>query len=172
MVLAFLLFWAQGLMATEGVKESDSLLFIERSKNKNQVHYAVKLNPDCTFANDAPVYGYWKVLEKGPDVIEELNTFDNIAYGIENQMVDEKNKNEITFNLKAIESKKITLTVTKKEQNCLKKTVMTINGQSAIIEKIYVFAEEGMIRPTVKWIDLFGKDNKNKAITERIIVDK
>ena len=37
------------------------------------------------------------------------------------------------------------------------RAVGEVNGQPAYVKKVYVYAEEGWVRPTVKWVNLYGQ---------------
>lgn len=143
------------------------MFHIDRSKNKNQVYYLAVVDQNCQFVTKDPIKGQWLVLEKGPDVIEELSTFDMLAYGVKNV---EQVKGEVTFNLKALESKKIKVSLNPQgEKKCLPLAQVQIKDKWAKLERIYVFSEEGLILPEVKYVDIFGKLDDGSAVSERII---
>ncbi len=68
--------------------EIASTFFISKSQNRNQVHYAVKVDEACRPVTAAPVRPYWLMLEKGPQVTEPLLDREQPAYGIAQQWVD------------------------------------------------------------------------------------
>lgn len=144
--------------------ETKTLFHIERSKNKNEVHYAVKLNGNCQFKGDEPIFGYWKSLEQGPNVIEDLSVFDQVAYGIVNQKVS---GDKVTFNLKAIDSRVVTVSLVKKEKKCDVVAQMEISKKQAYLDKVYVLSKEGFIKPTVIHLDFFGHNEQGEQVTER-----
>jgi hypothetical protein len=49
---------------------------------------------------------------------------------------------------------------------------MTIDGKQAYLDKVFVFAEEGILLPTVRYIELFGRSNDGLAVYEKITVDE
>ena len=49
------------------VHELDSVIFLTKNTNKNQVHYGVHVDEYCRPLEDEPVYAYWRNLEEGPD---------------------------------------------------------------------------------------------------------
>lgn len=141
------------------------LFYIQRSKNKNEVHYELLVGDNCTAKEKNPVHGYWQDLEKGPDVRSEIGTFEYIAYGISDQKIE----NEwIHFKMKAIENKNFKAKLIKKDEKCTAQAWTTFKGQEGILNKVYIFAVEGMIKPTVKYIDLFGTLPDGKPIQERL----
>jgi len=141
------------------------LFNIQRSKNKNEVRYELLINDDCTAKAKDPVHGYWQDLEQGPNVRSEIGTFEYIAYGISDQKIDGE---WIHFKMKAIENKNFKAKLYKKEGKCIAEAWATFKGQEGILKKVYIFAVEGMIKPTVKYIDLFGNLPNGQALQERM----
>lgn len=141
------------------------LFHIDRSKNKNQVHYDVVVDQGCRILEEGAIKGYWIVLEKGADVREELSSFDQMAYGIKNV----KNENgQVYFNLKALESKRVKVSVELKDKICQATAEVEVQGKISKLERIYVFSEEGLILPKVKYLDIFAKLTDGSSVTERI----
>lgn len=144
------------------------VFYIERNKNRNLVQYVIRMLPlSCQAASDEPVFGYWRDLEEGPDVTSPLLWYEKPAYGFKSQEVK---GNVVYVRLSALPERTIALTLSKNNSTCLAQATTKINGQIAIVKQVYVFAEEGFFRPTVKWIEIRGTLS-GKAITERIVVD-
>lgn len=138
------------------------LFCIERSKNKNIVQYAVCSTEDGNLAEKDPVVVYW-ILESGEE--RDLSTVQRkLAYGIESQKRLDKHRCEIV--LTAFQERKITVKKTKDGY----KAFATIDGQEAILEKIYIESRETWTGlPKVLFVDLFGRDGQtNVPIRERI----
>ncbi len=144
--------------------QSRSLFYIERNKNRNRVQYAVRLDANCLPKGKKPIYAYWRMLEKGPRVTESVGYFERKAYGIKSQKVV---KNQIKMTMQALPKKKVTVSFEKKNGKCLAKASTSINKNQAILSKIYVFAVEGLMLPTVKYIDILGKAS-GRPVKERI----
>jgi hypothetical protein len=145
------------------------LFFIQRSKNANEVHYQLRVDDRCRIASDTPVSAFWKLLEESPDKIASLSVFDQMAYGVEQQRVA---NNEVSFHLKALEQKRIKASVTATPQmgTCSAIAQTEIQGQWAVLERIYVQTEEGGLKPKVIYVDVFGKsmDTSATPVQERI----
>jgi hypothetical protein len=145
------------------------LFFIQRSKNANEVHYYLRVDDHCRIASDTPVSALWKLLEHGPEKTKALSIFDQMAYGIEHQRVAD---HVVSFSLKALEQKRITATVTATPQRgtCAALARVEMQGQWAILERIYVQTEEGWLTPKVLYVDVFGKslDASATPVRERI----
>lgn len=147
----------------DGVCDQTHHLFcIERSKNKNIVQYDVCSMEDGNLDGKDPVVVYW-ILESGEE--RELSLIQReFAYGIESQKRLDKHRCEIV--LTAFQERKITIKKTKDGY----KAFAMIDGQEAILEKIYVESRERWTGlPEVLFIDLFGRDGQtNVPIRERI----
>jgi hypothetical protein len=146
-----------------------NLFFIQRSKNKNEVHYRLNVDESCRIIADEPVTGIWRMLEEGPNKTEPLSTFDRMAYNAENQEVV---GNWVHFNLKAIEERLIKATTIYdwKTNKCSPMVQVKINGKWAILDHIYVSSKEGFLMPRVMYIDIFGKslDSPPQQVAERV----
>jgi hypothetical protein len=145
------------------------LFFIQRSKNKNEVHYQLRVDDRCRIVADKPVRAFWKLREESPEKTDSLSVFDQIAYGVVDQKVE---NNWVSFSLKALEQRRIkaSTTPTPNPGTCVPIVQTDIHGQLATLERIYVQAEEGFIKPKVVYVDLFGKslDASQTPVQERI----
>lgn len=64
-----------------------SAFYVSKSENRNQVHYAVRLDEQCAPAAAAPVLPYWRMLERDAHATEPLLQREVPAYGIAEQSV-------------------------------------------------------------------------------------
>lgn len=143
---------------------------IRRNKNRNIVQYSIKLNgADCSLQGDEPVYVFWRDIEEGPNVTSSIKFYEKIAYGIDSQTIKSKFKLEVR--LKALPEKLVTVESSKNGTGCKVVSQTDINGKTSLFEEVYVFAEEGWIKPTVKWIDVIGKSAAGAAVKQRINKD-
>ena len=162
LLLLILSLFPQSILAVSGDKVSH-LFFIERSKNKNLVHYDIRLTRNSSLADIKPVNVYW-VLENGRR--EELNPIERkYAYGIVHQEKLDQNK----FKVILAGLKKLEIVV--ERMNDSFKAMVSINGTESVLEKIYIKSEEkrnGL--PKVLYIDLFGRTKETGLpISERIV---
>ncbi len=145
------------------------LFVIQRSKNSNEVHYQLHVDDRCRLASDKPVSAFWKLLEERPEKTAALSVFDQMAYGIEQQRVTD---NWVSFTLKALEQKyiKASTTATPPLGRCAPIAQIEIQGQWAVLERIYVQTEEGWLKPKVIYVDVFGTslDASATPVRERI----
>ena len=99
-----------------------------------------------------------------------------MAYGVTNLQVAE---NRVSFDLgvlehfRALEQRRITATVRydPSTATCTPSVQTAINGQVAALERIYVQAEERLVRPKVMYIDVYGKSlaSRPTPVKERMI---
>jgi hypothetical protein len=146
-------------------KTIKKLFHIERSKNKNQVHYEVGISEKCELV-DKSLKSYWMDLEEGPNVRTEMAFYQLPAYGVSKQSVKDQ---EMLFQLKAVEKREFKLIANKVEEQCIVSSFVKYQDKWVSLKKIYVSAESGFISPTVEYIDVFMQNNEKNEIKERII---
>lgn len=137
------------------------LFYIARNKNANTVQYDAVLESAERLAPRGPVVCYWIMkAEKGQR--EGLNSLDRSAYGF--RVVPEKGGSWLLY-LNATRNRSIRIV---RWQNRWVAQIV-IQGRSAVLERIFVFADESAILPRVRWIDLHGVDMINgQPLTERL----
>lgn len=143
-------------------KKRDSLFRIERSKNKNVVQYDACLLQNNRISDSNPVDAYW-VLANGQK--EGLSIVENKqVYGVESK--EKLGKDKFRVFLVALKERSIIVQKMKGDY----KTVVQINGEPSILERVYVNSEEQTLGlPKVDYIDLFGRSLRtNRPVKERI----
>lgn len=146
----------------------ESAFHVSRNKNRNQVHYGVHVDDRCRPLGDEPVYNYWLRLEKNPPVVEPLRFYQQAAYGFQKQKVEDDSRIEVR--LRAMPDRQLVIRVTPIGRRCKAETFMTIDGKQGYLEKVFVFADEGLVLPTVRYIELFGRNNQGHSLYEKIAV--
>ena len=150
------------LLPLSGWSTDLNLFVIQRSKNTNEVQYQLHVNDRCQIVSDHPVDAFWQLREVSPESTEPLSDLEHMAYGVTNQKVAE---HWVSFDLgvlehfRALEQRRITATVRYDPHTatCTPIVQTTINGQVAALERIYVQADERLVRPKVRYIDVVGK---------------
>ena len=113
-----------------------SVVFVTKSENKNQVHYGLRLTDACGFASGAPIYAYWKMLEKGANVTEPLLGREQRAYGIARQEVS---GDVVTLVLRGVPARPIKIRVARGEDGkCTATAETTIAGVLAKIFNVHI----------------------------------
>ena len=163
------------LLPLPGWSTDLNLFVIQRSKNTNEVQYQLHVNDHCQIVSDHPVDAFWHLREASPEHTEPLSDLEHMAYGVTNQKVAEHG---VSFDLgvlehfRSLEQRSITATVSYDPHTatCTPSVQTTINGQVAALERIYVQADERLVRPKVLYIDVFGKSlvSSPTLVKERI----
>ena len=148
--------------------DTRSVFFIERNKNRNEVHYGIHVDEECAPKGEEPLYNYWLRLEDGPDVKEPVKIFQQPAYGFKSQQVE---GNRIAVVLRALPDRPLTVETRRDGATCAAVASIEIGGARRRFEKAFVYAEEGWLLPDVKYIDLFGTDDAGEPVTERLEMD-
>ena len=89
--------------AAQSTSELPSVMVISKSSNRNEVHYAVRVDEACAPAPNAPVRAYWRMKERGPDVTEGLTDRERAVVGIATQ---ESSPEDVRFTLGALPSRR------------------------------------------------------------------
>jgi hypothetical protein len=128
------------LVAAEDARAADeteiSAFFISKSENKNQVHYAVRVDGTCKPVGPNPVRAYWRELERGPGVTSPLLEREQAAYGIGSQKLQ---GGRVVVTLAALPSRPLTIeTARGADGACHAWTHATIGGEDAQLWQIHV----------------------------------
>jgi hypothetical protein len=166
LALATVLVAATGALAAT----PDSVFHVDRNKNRNQVHYGVRVDENCRPVGDEPVFNYWLRREKDPPAVEPLRFYQQAGYGFEKQKVEDDYRIEVR--LRALPERQLVIRLASVNRRCKAETFMTISGKQAYLEKVFVFADEGFVLPTIRYIELFGHSNDGKSVYEKISVNE
>lgn len=127
------------------------LFHIERNKNTNIVVYDALTLAGGDLLDEDPVIVYWLKLAEGGHRKDLKGIEKRMAYGFS---VKEREGNRLTLEMKADVGRDVTVEPRGESYNAF----MDINGRRAVVEKIYIFAKEGGLLPSVEYLELFGKD--------------
>jgi hypothetical protein len=118
----------------------DSVFFVAKSENRNQVHYGISLDGSCTPRGEAPVFAYWRMFERGPLASEPLLAREVPAYGFAEQRVllrDERGS-RVRVRLNALPKRPIVFETSRQGDGCVAKARMTIGGAPAWLTSVFV----------------------------------
>jgi hypothetical protein len=149
-------------------EDPESVFHIDRNKNRNQVHYGIHVDANCKPVGDEPVYNYWLRLENDTPVTQPVKFFQQAAYGFRRQNIEKDGRIEVR--LRALPDRQIVMRLTVVGGACKAGAFLTINGVEAHLEKVFVFADEGLFLPSVRYIELFGRSNDGHSVYEKITV--
>ena len=123
----------------DGVRGAASAFFVSKSENRNQVHYAIRLDERCTPQGAAPVYPYWRMLERGPQSTEPLLAREQPAYGIREQAVTSRGERGgvVRVVLRALPSRVLLITSFASGDGCTATASLVIGGVAATLTSIH-----------------------------------
>jgi Domain of unknown function (DUF4833) len=163
------------LLPLPGWSTDLNLFVIQRSTNANEVQYQLHVNDRCHIVSATPVSAFWRLREVSPETTAALSDLEHMAYGVTNQQVAE---HEVSFDLgvldyfRPLDQRRITATVRydPSTTTCTPSVQTAIHGQVAALERIYVQADERLVRPKVRYIDVYGTSVASHPthVTERI----
>ncbi len=143
---------------------TQTLFIIQRSINKNEVHYDARLDAEGRLDPPEPVEVYWLMLaEDGRR--EDLNWVErDEAYGFTIEGIPGEPSYRMT--LKAEKNRPIKVYMDEK----MARAEIAIDGQPSVLERIYIDTIEEFFRPKVQFVDLFGAiPQSGQQRTEKII---
>lgn len=115
-----------------------SLFHIAKSENKNQVHFAAKLDARCQFVHDdEPVLAYWRDREVSATATSELTMFEEPAYGLgEIERIDD---GRARVALRALPGRPIELEVYRTgDGRCAGRAIAVVGGERARLREVFV----------------------------------
>jgi hypothetical protein len=117
-----------------------SVFFVAKSENKNQVHYGIRLDQACAPAGAAPVFAYWRMLEKGPLATEPLLAREIPAYGLLSQsaLPRDARGGRVVVTLNALPNRPIAIDTTAAGAQCTAKARALIAGVPASLTSVFV----------------------------------
>lgn len=146
---------------------ANRLFYIQRSNNAHTVIYDANLVNAKTLHYKNPVNVYWIRYDETTHT-QKLNAVEKaLAYGVE---AERNSKEKDSFDVKIVALKKRTLKV-KINDSGKPIALMQINGIEGQLCKVFVQLEdEDAIKPTVRYIELFGKNlSTGEAIYEKFV---
>jgi hypothetical protein len=128
------------------------LFRIERSKNANVVLFETKPGKDVALDPDEPIVASWLLLAT-TGKRESISFFERLfAYGFEARLAPSGESCSLT--LKALKDRTIRVT----NRGDCRSAFAVIGGADAVLQKIFVQADERGPAPSVQYIELFGVD--------------
>ncbi|MET0388417.1 MAG: DUF4833 domain-containing protein [Polyangiales bacterium] len=119
----------------------ESLFHIAKSENRNQVHYAVQVDPACRPIGEKPVYAYWREFERGPRVVSYLLDLEQPAYGLAAQSEVQRHEaggGQLELRLRAFAKRPVIVDTFRNGAQCGARAYVAIRGETALLNEIYV----------------------------------
>jgi hypothetical protein len=113
---------------------------VDKSENRNQVYYGAHVDQACRPAGASPVYAYWRMRERGPDVTEALLGHEQPAYGIHSQKVVARTSRggSVRLQLRAWPDRPIRLELFPAANGCAARAQLDIENRPAVLQSIYI----------------------------------
>lgn len=123
----------------QGPTRSVNLFLISKSQNKNQVQYAISVDDACAPVAEAPVYAYWRMLERGPNETEPLLAREQRPYGLASQTIERRDERggEVVIALRALPSKTMRVKTWRAGQGCHAVVTTPIGGAPAHLFNVH-----------------------------------
>jgi hypothetical protein len=150
-ILATLVTVLGGSVALADDPTPQRLFHIERNKNANIVCYDAMVLADGTLREKDPVDVYWLKLAEGGDRKGLKWIERRLAYGIK---VIEHDGDRVVLDMRADVKRPVFVEAVGDTMRAL----MDIGGRRAVVERIYIFADESGAMPKVLYLELFGFD--------------
>jgi hypothetical protein len=146
--------------------EGHTLFFIQRNKNRNEVHYEANLE-GCRWS-DPPVLSHWHNLEDGPDARSGMMLWEGPPYGFEAKRVSD---NRVELRLNPLAERLITADLNDRNAECEIDVQIEVQGEPARFRHVYVQATEGFFiwSVTVDYVDIHGFAEDGRPVVERIV---
>jgi len=143
--------------------EIPSALVIAKSTNRNEVHYAVRVDESCAPGGPRPVAPYWRMLERGPDVTESLSDSEQRVLGVERQEVTAAG---ILLVLRGMPGRILTIhTWRGPDGRCASSVDTTVAGVTARVASVYV--KQKFLG--VDYVLLTGVSREGIVVQERVV---
>jgi len=132
--LSILIISSSGALAQPSVRlgEHDlaSVFHLRKSQNRNEVHYALRLDETCRPLGDEPVLPYWRMHERGAGITEPLLRREQRAYGLARQQVRPGGEGWVVrLWLRALSRRAIEVRVREREGTCVATTWVDVDGE-------------------------------------------
>jgi len=149
-------------------KTDKMLFYIQRNHNENTIIYDALFTKNGDLNPEKPIDVYWIRYQEDSSRKDLKWVEKKYAYGVNWEEIEGK-KNEYDVELVADEERPFTLKLIAPNKAAL---FTKIDGHNAILEHLYIQADNSGFWPEVKYIELYGIDAKSKEpVYEKYIVN-
>ncbi|PTL84386.1 DUF4833 domain-containing protein [Vitiosangium sp. GDMCC 1.1324] len=119
---------------------TDSIFFIAKSENRNQVHYAVRVDESCRPLGANPVHGYWRMFERGETVVEPLLGIEVPVYGLADTQLVESTPGgwRVQVRLQAFAQRPISIAISQENGRCVTRAWTKVGEETARLDHVFV----------------------------------
>lgn len=142
--------------------ELPDVMVISKSSNRNEVHYAARVDEQCAPVTKAPLRPYWLMRERGPGVTEPLTAREGRVLSVASQDVV---ADGVRFTIRAMPSRVFVAHVGRDAGGGCRSWVDTkIAGAEARLVGVYI--KEKLLG--VDYVLLSGRTADGRSVEERV----
>lgn len=144
-----------------------SVFHIDKSENRNQVHYDIRVDARCRPVRDEPVVAYWREREQGPNVVLPLTFFERRAYGVKGSSVEvtwQTGGGTVRFALRPLPERPIAIRTFKRDGRCMARAWTRIGGEFSRLDSVFV--QVGFLG--ADYVELHGQDRLGNRRRQRL----
>lgn len=141
---------------------SRELFTLARNTNANVVKYAVRTGKDGFLDGAVPIEAYWLVLAQDGRREELTWTERHLAYGFS---TSHSTDHGCLLQLTACPERELRVRALAGSY----RAETAIARQPAVLQRIFVFAEQHSLLPRVRYVEISGTNASGKLVTERIL---
>jgi hypothetical protein len=143
----------------------DSVVHLRKNTNSNQVHYGVSVDGNCKPVAPRPMKAYWLMLEKGPQITEDLRLWEQPGYGVRQpeQLEQSETGGRFLFFIRGVPEKQIELETFAADTGCRARAFTQINNERLVLERIEI---EVSGWADVSKVEIFGIDADGNPVSE------
>lgn len=144
-------------------------LVVSKSENKNQVHYGIRVDAECRPSGTLPAFAFWRMFERGGEVVEGLLAREQGVYGISTQ--SKRTDTEVALRVSALPKRPLVVRPEKTAGGeCRAGAFTTIAGvEGARLDRVHV---ELAWPFGVRHLVLLGRAPDGRALREISIRDE
>ncbi len=121
-----------------GANAHPVIFVVSKSENRNQVHYAVRLDDQCVPEGERPVRAFWRMLERGPGVTEPLLPREKRIYGVGRQVVERGERGgDVALTLRALPDRPVRVEARTVDGKCTVRAVSTVSGAPSVLRRVH-----------------------------------
>jgi hypothetical protein len=117
-----------------------SVFHISKSENRNEVHYAVRVDASCRPAGQQPLFGYWRDFEKSPRAVSPLLSHEQPAYGLTPPRGIEQTPTggRVRVSLRAFPERPLSIETQRQGAICQARALTSFGNQPGVLNSIFV----------------------------------
>jgi len=118
--------------------DTESVVFLTKNTNSNQVHYGVRVDQNCRPVKRKPLRVFWLMLEKGPAETAGLMFWERPGYGVRQpkQVHQDTDSGNFEFVIRGVPERALTMQTFTSAAGCRARVTTRIADQEAVLQRI------------------------------------